>query len=211
VDPANPTKAHLKRWKIVNGLERMADDSIRTIDNFLPIDLTVHKFSYTEDWVILKRETGMFHEDDVIPICSMDELPVPVYGEEPVVKIYQCPVELFNQGFLNGIRPTSLSVKMGFCSKHKVFLQTKLFNGSGGAVFLISDPTHRGFGKAFGMHNISINNNNSSKESEDIVNDPDEAMSEATDSCVGGCHASSPFVEGLLLPTYKNLMSYIIA
>lgn len=98
---------------------------------------------------------------------------------------------------------------MGFCTNHKVFLQAGLFDGSSGAVYVISDRRHRGFGKAFGMHCESIN---TAKTIEDVQNegkitDPDAVIEEEIDSCVNS-HAS--FVEGILISKYSNLMTNII-
>jgi hypothetical protein len=205
-DPLKPTRSHIPSWRIVNGLERNSDGSVQTIDNFVPIAVTVHKYSYNADWVILKRDVGSFNPNDVVPICPAAE--IPTYGEEPNVKIYQCAVELFNTGFVNAIRPTSLEVKMGFCSSHKVFLQAGLFGGSSGAVYVISDYRHIGFGKAFGMHCESINaaRTISDIEDEGIIIDPDAIVEEVSDSCVNS-HAS--FVEGILISKYKTLLENI--
>jgi hypothetical protein len=119
-----------------------------------------------------------FDIDDVIPICPANE--IPKYGEEPDVKIYQCAIELFCGGFINAIHPTSLSVKMGFCSNHKVFLQAGWYGGSSGAVYVISDHRHVGFGKAFGMHCESINISKSIQDVQDegIISDPDAVIEE---------------------------------
>ena len=206
-NPKNPTKSHKKKWKIVTGLERLRNGTICTLGGSFPIQVTVHKYCVREDWVILKRDNGLFDEDQVIPICPVAE--IPVYGEEPNVRIYQCALDLFNGGFIDAIRPTSLTVKMGYCTNHKVFLQAGLFGGSSGAVYVIADPMHRGFGKAFGMHCESIN---TSKTVEDVMNegeivDPDAVIEEVTDSCVNS-HAS--FVQGILISTYKNLMGKIM-
>ncbi len=206
-DPAKPTRSHDKSWKIVNGLERLSDGSIQTIDNFVPIDVFVHKYAYKTDWVILKRTDGrLFDPNDVVSICPVAD--IPAYGEEPDVKIYQCAVELFNTGYLNAIRPTSLTVKMGFCSHHKIFLQAGLFGGSSGAVFVNADYRHKGFGKAFGMHCESINTTRTigDVENEETIIDPDAVVEEVTDSCVNS-HAS--FVEGILISKYRTLMDNI--
>lgn len=206
-DPAKPFRPQSKSWKIVNGLERLPDGSIKTIENFVPIDLTVHKYSYKADWVILKRNDGLFDASDVVPICPESDLPA--YGEEPNIKIYQCAIEIFNLGFVNAIRPTSLDVKMGFCSHHKVFLQVGLFGGSSGAVYVIADNKHRGFGKAFGMHCESINAARSIEDvqNEGMITDQDGIIEEVTDSCV---HSHASFVEGILISKYKTLMRSIL-
>jgi hypothetical protein len=98
---------------------------------------------------------------------------------------------------------------MGFCSNHKVFIQAGLFGGSSGAVYIIADDNHRGFGKAFGMHCESINSSKSIQDVKDegIITDSDAVIEEVTDSCVNS-HAS--FVEGILISKYNNLMKNII-
>ena len=206
-DPANPFRTYINKLKIVNGLERSLDKFVTTIENFVPIDVTVHRYSYTGDWVILKRNSGSFDYRDVVPICSTGE--IPVYGEEPNIKIYQCAIELFNGGFLNAIRPTSLDVKMGFCTGHKVFLQAGLFGGSSGALYINADHRHRAFGKAFGMHCECINTARSIEDvqNEGFIIDPAAIIEEVTDSCV---HSHASFVEGILIPKYTFLMSNII-
>ena len=117
-------------------------------------------------------------------------------------------VELFNWGFLNAIRPTSLHAKMGFCNNHKVFLQAGLFGGSSGAVYIIADYRHIGFGKVFGMHCEGINAARSIEDvqNEGIIIDQDAITEEFTDSCV---HSYASFVEGILIPKYTTLMSNI--
>lgn len=207
-DPDNPTRKHEKHWKIVNGLERMEDDTVETIEDFVPISVTVHAFSYKADWVILKRDDGLFDNSEVVPICPVQELPT--YGEELEVKIYHAANQLFNDGFVSAIRPISLSVRYGFHSKHKVFMQAGLFGGSSGALYVISDYRHRGFGKALGMHVCSISTKRKIKDvledgKEDA--DSDEVLEEVTDSCVSS-HAS--FVEGIIISRYNNLMNAII-
>lgn len=206
-DPAKPTRSHTKSWKLVNGLERLSDGSIQTIENFVPIDVIVHKYAYKADWVILRRNDGrLFNPNDVVPICPVAD--IPAYGEEPDIKIYHCAVALFNAGYLNAIRHTSLTVKMGFCSHHKVFLQADIFGGSSGAVYLIADYRHKGFGKVFGMHCESTNTARpiSDIENEEVIIDRDAIVEEVTDSCVNS-HAS--FVEGILISKYTTLMDNI--
>jgi hypothetical protein len=95
---------------------------------------------------------------------------------------------------------------MWFCSYHKVFIQAGLFGGSSGAVYIIADDNHRGFGKAFCK---SINSSKSIQDVKDegIITDSDTVIEEVTDSCVNS-HAS--FVEGILISKYNNLMKNII-
>lgn len=205
-DSNNPTKAHKKDWKVVKGLERTAAGSITPLDGEIPVDVTVHKFSHTADWVILKRQSGQFDINSAIPICTKQE--VPKYGEETNVKIYHCAVDLFKSGYMSALRPIPFPCKVGFNTNHKVFIQGGLFGGSSGAVCVVSDPYHRGFGKAFAMHVQSLNSAKSKQEviDEGLLTDSDEVMAEVSDSCVNS-HAS--FMEGILIPMYSTLMSNI--
>ncbi len=189
----------------MKGLERAAG-SIAPLDREIPVDVTVHKYSLTADWVILKRQSGLFDITSAIPICTQQE--VPEYGEETDVKIYHCAIDLFRSGYLSALRPTPLTCKVGFNTNHKVFIQGGLFGGSSGAVYVVSDPHHRGFGKAFGMHVQSLNSAKSKQEviDEGLLSDSDEVMAEVSDSCVNS-HAS--FMEGILIPMYRTLMKNI--
>jgi hypothetical protein len=38
-DPKKPSRSHIKSWKIVNGLERLSNGSIQTIDSLNPIGI----------------------------------------------------------------------------------------------------------------------------------------------------------------------------
>ena len=201
-DDANkPTKKHTKQWLIANGLERKSDGNVSVLPPQTVIPLEVKKFVIKDDWVLLCRTDGLvFDVDQVVPVCPRDS--VPKHDDEVKVKIYHCPIDLFRDGMVDVVRPCSVEHRLAMTSNHRAFVQTGLFCGSSGGLFVLMN------GNALAMHVESVS---TSQSISDIVKgnrtyDEKECASEASDSCA---NTYAAFASGIILSAYSNLMSQL--
>eukprot|EP01031_Cornospumella_fuschlensis_P025186 gene25186-30419_t len=201
--PEAPTRSHIKKWILAERVERTIAGSL------VPIGRTIHvttcKSSIKPDWVVLKRDEGLFPADKILTICPKSQLPS--WQAEVNLKTYHCPVSLFknlNNG-INAIHAVPANVKRTLVTSHRCWTDHGLFCGSSGAPYIISD---RGplFGMVYAMHVQSAKSAESVSDLRYNGMDSTEVTSEVTYSLVQNYDS---FGEGVILSGYSNLMTHI--
>lgn len=203
-DPGNPTKSHTKNWRLVQKLERAKNGSIFPVGEVIPV--TVQKFATKEDFVVLRRsDKRSFEADRILQICPKNMLPD--WTSEVSLKVYNCPVALFNlETGMDAIHPVPLKVKRTIVTGHRCWTDQGLFGGSSGAPYVICDQGPL-FGKVYAMHVQSISTAKGLSDFKSDGRDPDEMMSEVTDSLVE-CYGSNG--EANILSAFTQLMNNIV-
>jgi len=183
-------------YYIIGGLERHHGNVI-PIDAGAEIGVKYHHGSPKDDWALLMRFDNLeFDRKNVISISNR----VPNHSEEAKLKIYHCPISLFNNGMMDAVMCTSVDARIAFCTGHKVFSQIALFSGSSGGLFALYDGT------AIGMHVESLTETVSFETVSETVPVWEDAMEAVSNSCV---EAAGAFSEALLLPKFRKLLNWI--
>eukprot|EP01031_Cornospumella_fuschlensis_P025970 gene25970-31362_t len=204
MDPNKPTRSHTKNWVIVQKLERASNGSVFPFGEVIPV--IVHRFAMKEDFVLLRRsDHRIFEADRILRICPRELLPD--WTNEVNLKVYHCPVALFNQGTgMDAIHAVPLKVKRTIVTGHRCWTDQGLFGGSSGAPYVVCDHGPL-FGKVYAIHVQSISTAKGLSDCKSEGKDPDEMMSEVTDSLVE-CHGSCG--EANILSAFTQLMKNII-
>jgi len=205
--PLKPTRALLTGdWVIMETCERVRN-VVNPTGDVIPV--RVFKTSPTSDWALLQRNDGKeFDAELILPICPLASLPG--NGSEQTLKIYHCPLDLFNCGRVDAVAPVSEDKRFGFRTTHKVFVQGGLFGGSSGGIYAIKSNVVETNGKVLAMHTESVSTAALVEEAQSLNPGASlyDILSEVSDSHAE-CHAS--FVQGLIICTYKPLMTLIEA
>eukprot|EP01031_Cornospumella_fuschlensis_P028655 gene28655-34597_t len=204
MDPNKPTRSHTKNWMLVQKLERASNGSVFPVGEVIPV--IVHRFAMKEDFVLLRRsDHRSFEADRILLICPIELLPD--WTSEVNLKVYHCPIALFNQGTgMDAIHAVPLKVKRTIVTGHRCWTDQGLFGGSSGAPYVVCDHGPL-FGKVYAIHVQSISTAKGLSDCKSEGKDPDEMMSEVTDSlveCYGFCG------EANILSAFTQLMNNII-
>lgn len=195
-------KHYGKIWNIVSGLERN-ENGVVTVFGDVNLKVKIAKFNRKSDWALLCRcDESEFSPLQIVEICTNGN--VPEDHQEAKIKIYHCPVALFNSELLPLLKPVSVSSRVSMTSTHSVFFEQGLFAGSSGALVVLSN------GIAIGMHLEAISSSVSFADlrpaHEDEGKPVEETLTEVTDSCV---ECVGTFSRAIILPRFAILMKAI--
>ena len=200
------TKKHYAAsWFLVNGLERSNTGDVTTTDG-VTVPVKIVAYCRKSDWVLLSRTDLLeFDAGDVVPICASENVPSRV--DEPTIKIYHCPVGLFNSEEIDAVMSVTVATKISMLTGHSLFFQIGLFAGSSGALVTLTD------GSAIGMHIEGINSaislasvHAAHEAAGDDSASSEDCLAEVSDSCVQ-CYGA--FSRAILLPRFSNLISEV--
>jgi hypothetical protein len=189
-----------QKWLAIAKLERV-NNVVQPSRGSLQIELVKHKCSPNDDWAILKRaDSFQFDASKIVRICPNHH--VPSEETEEKMKIYHCPVDIFNSGQINSLGPLSKEERIGNITGHRILVETSLFGGSSGGLFALMN------GQAIGMHLASLNSARTIEEVGEEDPNADElfVLQEVIYSLLASYGALS---EGIIIPRFKNLMKVI--
>jgi len=193
-------------WSVVSKLERNRD-RICIPAGSVVVHVKVIKFSPTNDWAVLERVDELtFPTHLVLQVCDVSEIPAD--GTETRLKVFHCPVSVFNDGHIDGLGCTTSTCRFTLKTGHKMYVELGMFRGSSGGIYAFN--TLNGEHRVLGMH---TDGRNSVQSISDILSeDPDltmfEAATAASDSCANN-HGS--FSMGIIVAKHRALMAAIRA
>jgi len=207
-DPQNSTsRAVLKaNWAVVSKLERV-QGHVCVPRGSVVVPVKLAKLSVPNDWAVMECEDQLtFPPSLVLKVCEVGEIPVD--GSEAKLKVFHCPVSMFNEGHLDVCGCTSLESRLSLKTAHKMYVEVGMFRGSSGGIFAFTIPG--GEHRVLGMHSEG---RNTAQSIEDVqAEDPDlsalEAAAVASDSCANN-HGS--FSMGIIVAKYGPLLAAIRA